>query len=413
MDAVSHTPEEGKNEAYFKYSFPISKIKIIVKYVKQKWEWFILMASIQIGYLFMISNSNSIVFVINSVQTMSGASKVMSFVAEAVTEKFRKVYVIGIQNKSIDNYIPNVEIIALNADTSYKGIWRLIAAWKLRKILKQIKPSVVCAFVSDACVTAKFASLGLDSKFISCERGDPYAFNSIWKFLVPKVYASSTQCVFQIPQARDYFDVGIRNKSVVIPNPFVPKATPLQHNEVRNKTIVSTGRLFEKQKHFSVLIKAFKIVHEKYPEYKLIIYGEGSSRSEYKNQIEQLGLNNCIYLPGFVENASESIKKDGIFVLSSKYEGIPNSLIEAMSMGLPCIATDCSPGGARFLLEDGKNGCLIDIDDVSAMSQGIIKCIEEPEYAKEIGYIAKKSINRFNPDIIKEQWFELFRNVLK
>ena len=98
---------------------------------------------------------------------------------------------------------------------------------------------------------------------------------------------------------------------------------------------------------------------------------------------------------------------------SSKYEGIPNTLIEAMSMGLPCVATNCSPGGAEFLLESGKYGALIDIDDVDAMAQEILKYIENPEYAIEMGEKAKASISRFQPEIIRQYWSDFFGKIVE
>ena len=357
--------------------------------------------------------NNHIVFVINTVQTMSGASKVMLSVAKAALTMFSKVTVIGILNtKDEDVGDKAIEFIPLEATNGIKGLWRIRCILKLRKIFKRKKPDIICSFVADACTMARLASFCLNVKVVSCERGDPYTTGKLWQFLMRFTYKHSDYAVFQLPSARDFFNEKVKAHSVVIPNPFIPKAIAIDREHLETRTIVSAGRLFDKQKDFTSLIRAFAIVHKKYPDYRLIIYGEGSSRLYFEELISSLELNGFVSLPGFVKNVSEEIKDKSIFVLSSVFEGIPNTLLEAMSMGLPCIATNCSPGGAEFLTQNGEYGVLLDIGDVEGMAQSMIRFIENPTEAYELGMKAKESMCRFETELILSRWLQFFNQVL-
>lgn len=358
-------------------------------------------------------NNRSIIFVINSVQTMSGASKVMLSVANASLSFFSKVTVVGILNNEDEEIESDlIEFIPLGASSGMKGFWRVNCLRQLRKLFKQRTPDVICGFVADACTMVRLASWGLNVKVISCERGDPYTTGIMWQTFMRFTYRYSDYAVFQIPSARDFFSERVKEHSVVIPNPFIPKAEAINRSKLHSKTIVSAGRLFDKQKDFTSLIRAFYIVHKDFPDYDLVIYGEGASRQQLEELIDQLELHDSVKLPGFVKNVSEEIKDKAMFVLSSVFEGIPNTLLEAMSMGLPCIATNCSPGGADFLTNSGEYGKLLNVGDVEGLAKSITYYIKNPTIAYKMGQKAKDSINRFETSSILKRWIQLFEEVL-
>ena len=344
---------------------------------------------------------------------MSGASKVMLSVAKASISRFSKVTIVGILNTNIEDLKDDsIEFIPLGTTSEIKGLWRIGCLRKLRILFKQRSPDVICSFVADACTMARLASLGLKIKVISCERGDPYTTGKMWQNFMRLTYRLSDYAIFQLPSARDYFGETIKNHSIVIPNPYIPKAVAINRENLKSKTIVSAGRLLDEQKDFTTLIRAFSIVHNKYPDYQLIIYGEGPSRSQLNALVNELDLGNYVRLPGFVNNVSETIKDKSMFVLTSVFEGIPNTLLEAMSMGLPCIATNCSPGGADFLTQNGEYGILLNIGDVEGLAKSIIYYIENPEDAYAMGMKAKESMGRFDTDMILNRWLNVFDNLL-
>jgi glycosyltransferase involved in cell wall biosynthesis len=132
--------------------------------------------------------------------------------------------------------------------------------------------------------------------------------------------------------------------------------------------VLGVGRL-SSQKDFVTLIRAFARVHERQPA-RLMILGEGEQRPQLENIVQELGLQKDVDLPGFVKNPYYYMGKAAVFVLSSLWEGLPNSLIEALACGCPVVSTDC-PSGPREILDGGKYGHLVPVGDAEAMAQAI------------------------------------------
>ena len=170
------------------------------------------------------------------------------------------------------------------------------------------------------------------------------------------------------------------------------------------KEIVSVGRFEIIQKRQDILLRAGMIVFEKYPDYRIVFWGDGPDEIRVKELAKELGIDSKVIFCGVTDRVLEKVNQSEIFVLSSDYEGIPNVLIEAMSIGMPCVATDCSPGGAKMLLEDGKIGKLVDCGNYEDLAKEIIYFIENREKEIEYGNNAKKSINRFSYSKLMDQW---------
>jgi glycosyltransferase involved in cell wall biosynthesis len=148
----------------------------------------------------------------------------------------------------------------------------------------------------------------------------------------------------------------------IIPNPINPEFNVKPFSGKRRKIITSVGRLSE-QKNQHVLIEAFSRIEKDFPDYELVIYGEGNLRETLENQIKTLKLENKVKLPGVKKNIKNEIYDCSLFVLPSLYEGMPNALMEAMALGLPVISTDCPCGGPRFLIHN-YNGLLVKVNNV-------------------------------------------------
>lgn len=354
----------------------------------------------------------NIVFIINTLR-VGGAAKMLRFVAEICTAQFRDVKIITLFDKNeSDCKVPRgINVINLGLTTQNKG-WRISAIPLLRRTIKQLNPDAVCAFISDVAVLSRVSLLGKrDFKFISAERGDPYTERWYWKILIRWAYSCSDACFFQLEGARDYFGKYIAKKSYVIPNPFFDDNNILYGSVRHNKTIVSAGR-FEIEKGFDVLISAFQIVHNKYPDYRLRLFGKGSQTDKYIDLVRKLKLQDSVVFCGYSDNLKKEISEDGVFVLPSRYEGMPNVLMEAMSVGLPCVSTNCTPGGPAYLLQNGENGILVDIDDSISMANAIIQLIENPECAK--GYVSKAKlfIDSLDDESISGKWRAAFADVI-
>ena len=352
-----------------------------------------------------------IVFLINTMN-IGGAAKMLNFAANLCADIFSDVTIISMFEKN-ELFANDKRIKNVNLDIKIRGpLWRINTVSAMRKAIKAENPDIVCAFVSDVAFYARLATFGMKSVFISAERGDPYSLSPVWQMLVRYSYGKSDYCFFQLEGARDFFGKKIADKSFVIPNSYTAAENVEPFLGERKKTIVSVGR-FEHQKGYDVLIDAFATVHRELPDYRLVLYGDGSDKGAYKAQVDALGLTDYVDFPGYINNAAKKIREDGVFVLPSRFEGIPNSLIEALSVGVPTVSSDCSPGGPSFLTRDGERGLLVPIDDAEALAEAIIRVIKDKELAQKFIELGPCVKDELKPEIISEMWVNAFAEICK
>ena len=251
------------------------------------------------------------------------------------------------------------------------------------------------------------------AKIIASERADPTMYPKVISRLLKKYASRADGWVFQTKDARKWYEKSIQKcQAIIIPNAINSSfIRPLYIGPKRN-VVASAGRLV-KQKNFELLIRAFSLVALDYPEYNLVIYGEGNEKEELNRLIFQLGLEKRIFLPGNIKNIAEEMEKNSLFVLPSDFEGMPNALMEAMALGLPCISTDCPCGGPRFLIQNGINGLLVPVKDESKMAEALKEVLSNSEKAKDLGIQASKIIEKLAPAIIYAQWENFIKNILK
>lgn len=280
---------------------------------------------------------------------------------------------------------------------------------KVKKIRQRIKDSdsdVAISFLLDANIYNMFACTGLRTKSVVCERNDPfkprYYKLRFWK----PWFRLADGAVFQLKKVGEYYS-NIKGRTVVIPNPVTIKnAIRVKPFEEREKTIVTLGRLDIFQKRQDVLIRAFAQFYQEHTEYKLIIYGQGPDENRLRGLVATLGLQDCVIFFGNTSTPLKAIEKAKIFVLSSDFEGIPNSLMEAMAIGLPCIATDCRPGGSALLIENMVNGLLCPRGDTEELAKCMSWLVEHPKDADRMGGEAQKISARFSEESISKMWSE-------
>jgi glycosyltransferase involved in cell wall biosynthesis len=159
------------------------------------------------------------------------------------------------------------------------------------------------------------------------------------------------------------------------------------------------------------LIQAFARIADKFSEYRLIIYGEGDLRERLKSEAASWGLAERVALPGSSDCVWEDIYRAGIYVICSNYEGSPNSLIEAMLLGLPCIAADCPSGGVADLIRHGVNGLLIPMRDLAKLTESLRYLLENPDVAESLGQAAHRLQNLYTPELVYADWERYFTNL--
>ena len=174
---------------------------------------------------------------------------------------------------------------------------------------------------------------------------------------------------------------------------------------------VAVGRV-DANKNHEMLIRAFAHIASDFPEYKLIIYGEGELRQSLIQLTHELKLKERIMLPGSVTDVAGSIYKASAFALTSYSEGMPNTLLEAMALGIPSISTDCPCGGPRDLIVNGENGLLVPPGDWKKMAENLHNLLTNKEYAKKMGEKASKVQEEFNPDMINQTWKKYLEHII-
>lgn len=355
---------------------------------------------------------DKIVYVINTLK-VGGAAKMMKYVANLSADVFENVTIISIYDDNYDGcgLKDEITVVCLGLCNVNRFKRQFIMVSQTKKTITKLNPDYVCSFVSHICFVGRLATLWNKSiKYISAERGDPFTESRMWQRFIRWTYRNSDYCFFQLDKARDFFGAEVAKKSFVIPNPAVFNKQVEPYFGQREKTIVSAGR-FGVEKRYCDLIDAFSIVHKKYPDYTLTIYGDGPMLASYHMQVKDLGLTDYVTFPGYVDCFAEKIRKDGIFVLSSLFEGIPNALIEAMSVGIPCVATDCTPGGPDFLFDHETKGVLVPVKNPVAMANAIMRYIENPDFARTIGESAVSIENRLKEEQIRMKWLNAFKTI--
>lgn len=215
-------------------------------------------------------------------------------------------------------------------------------------------------------------------------------------------YPLYNKCVLLTEE--DASDWGFKN-AVVIPN-----FTNLKFNNTENKTsniAVNIGRL-SPPKNQRLLIDAWKLVHKEKPDWNLEIWGDGEYFEDLTNQIHSLGLNDVVLLKGVSHHIETVYSHASFFILSSRYEGHPLVLIEALQAGLPCVST--SVNGVRGTIRNGYNGFIVEEMTAESLAEGILKMISS-EHKEEMSQNARESAKPFEKDNIMQMWIKLFEKI--
>ncbi len=269
----------------------------------------------------------------------------------------------------------------------------------VRKVKRERHVDVSVSLLREPNLLNVFSRQG--ERVITSERANPriYLPEKFWQTRL--AYTLSDHVVFQSKKVQNLYGPRIRSRSSVIMNPV---SVSCHAAENRKKRIVTAGRLV-KQKNHQMLISSFAAFHLRYPEYTLTIYGEGEERENLQKQIETLNLQEYAFLPGNEINLHEQIRDAEIFVLSSNFEGLSNSLLECMTMGIACISTRCE--GSEDVIRHMENGILIDIGDEHALTESLCALAADPALRTALAKKAKSDSAAFDKNNVIQRWEEV------
>lgn len=258
----------------------------------------------------------------------------------------------------------------------------------IHRVCKEERPDVVFCMISSL---ARFFFLRRKHsyKLILSERSNPIRYSTRTQSFLRKAYKRCDGIVFQTEKVSAMYEDIDQSKKTVIPNAVGnPYAYKTKWTGVDSNKVVAIGR-FIKEKDYTTLIEAFRLVHDKQPLSELEIIGDGPLKVDIGNLLYKRGMDSFVTLTGSKEDALVDASKGACYVLSSLLEGMPNTLLEAMAIGMPCVSTDCDFGPSE-LIEDGLNGLLVPVGDSHAMAKAILLMLEDKEFAKKCGNEAKK-----------------------
>ena len=302
--------------------------------------------------------------------------------------------------------------LLLHALFNENGVSHFKLISSIRSFVNKEKPDCVISFINDVCAYTIIALMGKNIPIIYSERNDPNKTNQrkVDKIFRKIVEFGATYIVFQTEGAKQCYSKKVQRKSSIILNPVELNRIPNRKKEdIDYSEIVTVARL-EPQKNQELLIDAFNLVSKKHQDAVLKIYGEGSLKNKLQNIIDELGLKDKVLLMGAKQDVLEWIKGSYCFVLTSDFEGLPNSLIEAMCMGIPCISTDCSPGGARQLLGDDR-GLIVPCGDKERLAEAINMYLEQRHIAMQYGEEAYKLRDEIESHTVAKEWINLIEKL--
>ncbi len=275
----------------------------------------------------------------------------------------------------------------------------------LRRLVARRRPDIVLSFLTKINLIAALAVQGLDVRLICAERNNPERqhLSPVWNRALRWFYRRADTIICQTDGVRRCFAPAVRDRLVTIPNPVTEPDIVRAAGATR--TVCAVGRLTY-QKGFDRLIDAFALIAQDHPEWRLAIWGEGPDRAALEARIAQYEMAGRIVLRGVSERPRSWVREADVFVLASRYEGFPNVLAEAMSAGLPVVATNCDFGPAD-LIRDGDSGLLVDEDDPAALGAALGRLLADAPLRERLGEAAALSMLRFRPAYVLRRWDEV------
>ncbi len=350
-----------------------------------------------------------ICFVIGAMN-YSGAEKVLSIIAKELSQT-HQVSVVLLQD-TMGSVSKDGQITTYGAKAEGRKIQRIWNRWRnIRSVVKSISPDVVVAFGSVCNVNTIPSLFGTKIPVVVCERNDPVhdprkASERLIRWIL---YRFASGYVFQTDTIRKYFSRSIQSKAAVIANPIIDSGIRWEQND--SKKIATVARLDDDQKDHSTMFRAFQKLSTMYPAYVLEIFGDGPDKQNYLDMISSMGMEGKIVLRGKSKTPLQDMVKAEMFLLTSRFEGMPNALMEALSIGMPCVSTDCGGGGAAALFDLTNSGTLVPIGDEDVIAQAMKELIEDSSKAQAYSSHAVCINEKLAKERIAEQWKQYLLSV--
>jgi len=341
-----------------------------------------------------------ICFVIYSLGN-GGAERVLSTISNYFINKYEITIITFNNEESFYKLDEKIKIVSLNSGNNSKNIFDAIknnikTIINLTKTIKSVDSDVVISFMTTSNILSILACKILNKPIIISERTNyDFLSSKIWKKIRKIVYPFCNHLVVQSNYDLKKYDF-VKNVSIIENPLFIYR---FKKQEKRKNYFLSVGRL-DKVKGFDMLIEAYSKFNT---SWKLKIVGEGNERESLEEQIERLGLSDKVELLGRKNDVEKYYYESGVFILSSRMEGYPNALVEAMACGCPCISFDCKTGPIS-IIENYINGILIENENIEKLSEAMNKLSLNAENRQKLSQKALEIREKLNIKKVSEKW---------
>lgn len=350
-----------------------------------------------------------------------GAERVLTVLCNAWSARGDKVTLIPTYSGGGSPFYPvsdAVEVIYLADVVGRKGKTLLSYMQRLRalrRLVAERKPDVIVSFMPNVNVAAILACSFMEVPLIICERNDPSSRSpfTFWEICSKLTYRFADMFTVQTESVADKVaDLypGVRRVRIV-PNPLSQEALMFaSEGNATRKVLLSMGRLAT-QKQVDKTVRAFSELASRHMDWDLHIYGDGPLKNELSALIDALELRGRVFLKGRTTEPWQVMAGADAFVMTSRHEGFPNALLEAMAVGLPCIVFDC-PSGPREMTRGGKDALLVPLNDEEHLASAMDRLMGDAQLRRSLGQQARASVSeRFSMRRVGEIWDRLFREV--
>ncbi len=350
-----------------------------------------------------------------------GVERMITALMNAMVERGHDVQLLTFDNsnsKSFYEISDKIKWHMLNlGDASQKAsnITRLKRVTKTRDIIKKFGPDVIIGFQDGPFMALRASSLGLGIPVIAAERNAPTRFDHTSssakkKLITFNAFRFAKVVTVQFDEYRDLYPSYLNNKIRHIPNPVrevTDVAQPGKPNEEGRYKLLSVGRL-SYQKNYSALIKAFSKIAHKFPDWDLVIFGDGEEKEELTDFINKNELGKRILLPGKTKTPSLAYCSSNLFCMPSRWEGFPNAVAESLSHGLPVVGfKGCA--GVSHLIDHGEYGHLAEGNgNPDTLSIELEKLMSDATLRTNMGKSGYEAMKQFRPEKVMDQWEQLF-----
>ena len=354
---------------------------------------------------------SKIIFAIDTIGS-GGAERVMATLASYMAAKGHEAIMVNADSSEpfypIDNRV-SLQKMNLKWDESGRAamIKRMIKKYKyLKTLFKKEKPDVVLAFLYNMEIPAILAALRTRTKIVVSVRNSVQYYPNYVQLFRRIFYPHIKGVVFQSAAVQHAHPFNMLKNSRVIMNPLMgtiqSKMVPVDYKN-RKQWIINVARLMP-QKNQALLINAYARICEKYPEMELHIFGEGKLRKDLEKLIDDLNLDDRVFLEGNVPDAIIKNRDAKLFVMSSDHEGFPNALVEAMVCGIPSLSTKFDTGVAEDFIRDGENGFLCEAGNLQDMEKQIMKALDMGERLQDISERACNLFDVVSTERVCREW---------